>query len=146
MSTTQEFKTDTGYIYKSLPHDFDIEEHGDLFNEAPKYRKVKSALISHNYAEYLRSKLKMVPADDNQMAFFIGLKEGHINFFDRGNINCELIVLWVEKGTAEHKLWKAIKSDPVNIPKNGLQYLLDPNTGGSLSKEILSLANLIVFG
>jgi len=143
---TKDYTTPDGnYRYGYIPEELDLTEYTDLLNEAPKYTKVCSAFIHNDYVAHLQKELQMVPSADNQMKFFINLQEGHCQFLSEKVPDYKTIILWVDKGTAEHTLWKILKKGN-HIQRKGLQYILDYNCGGALTKERVNMANLIVFG
>lgn len=154
------FTAESGYIYKYFT-DEDIEliksdEHiVDVLNAATAYPFIHSITVSKKLYEHLKYFLEITPIEHeyprkhcHEHSYIYKHQEGFIDIIPNNNRDAVTIVIWVETGKdrpINNELYEEILSKG-NIDRKGLQCLLDPNVGGSLSPMNLSVANLIIFG
>ena len=150
------FTAESGYIYKYFT-DEDIEliksdEHiVDVLNAATKYRFIHSVTVSKKLYEHLKYFLEITPVEnvhnEHEHSYIYKHQEGFIDIVPNNNWDPVTIVIWVEPGEESYSLNNELYEEILskgNIDRRGLQCLLDPNVGGSLSQMNLSVANLII--
>lgn len=155
------FTTESGYTYKYFT-DEDIEliksdEHiVDVLNAATTYPFIHSVTVSKKLYGHLKYFLEITPVgnahNEHEHSYIYKHQEGFIDIVPNNNRDAVTLVIWVEPGreggdqTINNELYEEILSKGSNIDRVGLQCLLDPNVGGSISPMRLSVANLIIFG
>lgn len=144
------------YMYLSdEEYEIATTDHGKaVLEEAPKYKYVVNIWVSQRLLEHIKTKYQFIPNPDvynytgivNNMEVTIGILpskgEGGIL-----SIFCsKKLIKMNEAETSEDIFAQKVNWDKQLIKKVGLEKILDPNSGGSITDDTMQYASLIIFG
>jgi len=142
-----EYTTPCGYTYKYLKLDpLSNQELKDLLDAAPGYKHFISISVTPRLFEYLKKKYHIEMGSNSEASAIFKNVEIDINILTRTNgyISIGIFASGNHKNIADKF---AKKLNPrYQMSKRGLQYVMDPNHGGSTSQKVQDMVSLIHFG
>jgi len=142
-----EYTTPCGYTYKYLKRDpLFNQELKDLLDAAPGYKHFISISVTPRLFEYLKKKYHIEMGFNSEASAIFKNVEIGINILTRTNgfITIGIFASGNHKNVADEFAKKL--NYKYQMSKRGLQYVMDPNHGGSTSQEVQDMVSLIHFG
>ena len=141
------YTTPCGYTYKYLKEHPDYNpELRELLDAAPGYKHFISISVTPRLFEYLKKKYHIEMGSNSEASAIFKNVEIGINILTRTNgfITIGIFASGNHKNVADEFAKKL--NYKYQMSKRGLQYVMDPNHGGSTSQEVQDMVSLIHFG